>query len=143
MKDRKLTVKQKKFADLYIQTGNATLAAEKAGYSKNTARQIGNENLTKPYIKSYIDEKMKEIEDKEIAKAEEVLRYLTSVMRGDNTEQIPLMVGDGIQALVPKDISIRDRIKAAELLGKRHAIFTDKIESNEGINITIKRKGED
>ncbi len=147
MENRKLTVKQKKFADLYIQTGNATLSAEKAGYSKNTASEIGYENLNKPHIKNYIDKKMKEIEDKEIAKAEEVLKYLTKVMRGEESEEVVVVegFGDGISkaSTMDKGISARERIRAAELIGRRYGIFVDKIDTNEGINITIKRKGED
>ena len=82
----KLTPKQKAFAEYYIETGNATESAIKAGYSQNTARVIGQENLLKPAIKSYIDEKMKELESKRIAKAEEVLEYLT---KSPNTSVIP------------------------------------------------------
>ncbi len=67
---KRLTIKQKKFADYYIKIGNAALAAENAGYRKSTARFIGSENLTKPNIKSYIEKKMQEIEDEQIAKAE-------------------------------------------------------------------------
>ncbi len=84
----KLTPKQKAFAEYYIETGNATQSAVKAGYSKKTARVIGQENLLKPALKSYIDEKMKELESKRIAKAEEVLEYLTRVLRGEETEQV-------------------------------------------------------
>ncbi|MCR2045501.1 terminase small subunit [Anaerosalibacter massiliensis] len=122
----KLTVKQKKFCDYYIELGNATEAAIRAGYSKKTARQTGNENLTKPYIKSYIDEKMKEIEDKQIAKADEVLKYLTSIMRGEIAEETPILIGEGVQELVPKGTSVKDRIRAAELIGRRYSLFTDK-----------------
>src|SRR5690606_19157874 len=91
----KLSVKQKRFADYYIEIGNATEAAIRAGYSKKTARFIGNENLTKPNIKAYIDEKLKELDEKRIAKAEEVLQYLTRVMRGEETEQVVVMEGMG------------------------------------------------
>ena len=83
-----LTPKQKAFADYYIETGNATESAIKAGYSKKTARVIGQENLTKPAIKNYIDEKMEQLADKRIAKAEEVLEYLTRVIRDEETEEV-------------------------------------------------------
>ncbi|MDQ4680759.1 terminase small subunit, partial [Stenotrophomonas maltophilia group sp. RNC7] len=86
----KLTVKQKAFCDYYIETGNATEAAVRAGYSEKTAKVIGSENLTKPYIKSYIDDRLKSIEDKRIAKGEEVLQYLTKVMRGEEKDQFGL-----------------------------------------------------
>ncbi|MBU5440304.1 terminase small subunit [Tissierella sp. MSJ-40] len=137
MENVKLTVMQKKFCDYYIELGNATEAAIKAGYSKKTARQTGNENLTKPYIKNYIDEKMKEIEDKQIAKAEEVLKYLTSVMRGEETEEVAILVGEGMQELVSKSISAKERIKAAELLGKRYSLFTDKVDIDGNVGVQI------
>lgn len=135
----KLTVKQKRFADYYIETGNATEAAIRAGYSKKTARFIGNENLTKPNIKAYIDEKLKELDEKRIAKAEEVLQYLTRVMRGEETEQVVVMegMGEGISRAitVEKQVSAKDRIKAAELLGKRYAMWTERqqVDANIGV----------
>ncbi|MBV1817326.1 terminase small subunit [Bacteroidales bacterium MSK.15.36] len=132
MKNVKLTVKQKKFCDYYIELGNATEAAIKAGYSKKTARQTGNENLTKPYIKNYIDEKMKEIEDKQIAKAEEVLKYLTSVMNGEESEEVVVTENIGNYEskarIVEKQVSAKERIRAAELIGRRYSLFTDKQE---------------
>ena len=75
----KLTDKQKRFCDEYLIDLNATQAAIRAGYSKKTAFIIANENLKKPYIRGYIDERLKQLEDKRIAKADEVLKYLTSV----------------------------------------------------------------
>lgn len=112
----KLTVKQKAFCDYYIETGNATEAAIRAGYSQKTAKETGYENLTKPHIKLYIDERLKSIEDKRIAKGEEVLQYLTKVMRGEEKDQFGL------------DASLQDRTKAAELLGKRYSLFTEKVD---------------
>ncbi|MHB9909249.1 terminase small subunit [Clostridium botulinum] len=137
----KLTPKQKAFADYYIQTGNATEAAIKAGYSKKTARFIGNENLTKPYIKNYIDERMKQLEDERIAKANEVLQYLTRVIRGQETEEVVVTenIGDFISEAktIKKEIGAKDRIKAAELLGKRYRLFTDKVEIEGEIPVVI------
>ena len=137
----KLTEKQKRFCDYYIEVGNATEAARKAGYSKKTARFIGNENLTKPNIKVYIDKKLKELENERIAKAEEVLKYLTSVMRGEETEEVVVVeaIGDfqSKATTVKKDISAKDRIKAAELIGKRYAMWTDKQQINENQVIQI------
>ena len=86
-----LTLKQQKFCDEYIISGNATQAATLAGYSKKTARSIGQENLTKPDIKKYIDERLEELESSKIAKQDEVLRYLTSIMRGFETEQAEMI----------------------------------------------------
>jgi phage terminase small subunit len=137
----KLTEKQKRFADYYIETGNATEAAIRAGYSQKTARFIGAENLTKPNIKKYIDDRLREIEDKRIAKAEEVLKYLTSVMRGEETEEVVVVEGTGEGAsearIIEKQVSAKDRIKAAELLGKRYSLFTDRIDVGGNVGITI------
>ena len=122
----KLTPKQKAFADYYIETGNATEAAIKAGYSKKTARVIGQENLQKPAIKAYIEERMNEKDKERIASQDEILEFLTKVVRGELTEQVPVLVGEGVQKLVEKDISMKDRIKAAELLGKRYFMWNNK-----------------
>ena len=91
----KLTLKQKRFADEYIISGNATDAAKKAGYSEKTAFTIATENLKKPYIKQYIDQRIKELDDKKIAKQEEVLQYLTSVLRGESESAIVVVEGCG------------------------------------------------
>ncbi len=125
-----LTAKQKKFCDEYLISGNATDAAIKAGYSKKTADRIGCENLRKLEVKNYIDEKMKEIESRKIADAAEVMRYLTSVMRNETKEEVPVVVNHGEWSelqMVEKDTSIRDRNKAAEMLAKRFGILTDKV----------------
>lgn len=124
----KLTEKQKRFADEYIISGNATQAAIKAGYSKKTAAVIGTENLIKPNIKNYIDERLEELKSERTADAQEVLEYLTSVMRGNETEEVLIGVGEGVQSTVQKEVGAKDRLKAAELLGKRFALFTDKTE---------------
>ncbi len=126
----KLTPKQKAFADYYIELGNATEAAIRAGYSKKTAKEVGYENLTKPHIKSYIDEKMQEIESDRIAKAEEVLQYLTRVIRDEETEQVIITknTGDFITEveIVDKKLDAKDKIKASELLAKRYYLFNDR-----------------
>lgn len=124
----KMTEKQKAFCDYYIETGNATEAAINAGYSKKTAKVIGSENLTKPYLKQYIDERLAKIEDERIAKGEEVLQYLTKVMRGEEKDQFGL------------DASLQDRTKAAELLGKRYRLFVDKIEADVNANVNSTKK---
>lgn len=124
----KLTEKQKRFADEYIISGNATQAAIKAGYAKKAAYQTGAENLRKPQIKSYIDERLEELKSERTADAQEVLEYLTSVMRGNETEEVLIGVGEGMQSTIQKEVGAKDRLKAAELLGKRFALFTDKTE---------------
>lgn len=116
---RKLTPKQKKFADEYIKTGNATKAALQAGYSKKTAYSIGNENLKKPEIKTYIDLKLKSIESAKIADATEVLQYLTSVVRGDAKETIVVGTPTGAEK-VERPPDSKTRISAAKELLKRY-----------------------
>ncbi|MDM0481049.1 terminase small subunit [Clostridium perfringens] len=141
----RLTPKQKAFAEYYIETGNATESARKAGYKGKNLNRIASENLSKLDIKSYIDEKMKELESKRIAKAEEVLEYLTRVLRGEETEQVVVTenIGDFMSEakVVDKEVSAKDKIKAAELLGKRYRLFTDKIEAD--VNQTVVFEGED
>lgn len=133
----KLTEKQRRFCDYYIQCGNATEAAIKAGYSKKTAKQIGTENLAKPVLKSYIDEQLEIMHNERQADAAEVLEFLTAVMRGEQTEQTLIGIGEGAQSITEIDVGAKDRLKAAELLGKRHALFTDKVDLQTG-DIVIK-----
>lgn len=130
---KKLTIKQKKFADEYIISGNASEAALKAGYKNEVS---GRENLQKPTIKEYIDERLAEFSDKQIAKQEEVLKYLTSVMRGEQTEQT--LISDGSeqgQRITNIEVSAKDRIKAAELLGKRYGSWTDKVDLSSDLTL--------
>ena len=139
MKKRKLTEKQKRFIDYYIETGNATEAARRAGYSEKTAKQIGSENLTK--LDFFIKERLKELEDKRIAKAEEVLKHLTAAMRGEIEEEVVVVegIGEGESRarVLKKQISAKERIKAAELLGKRYSLFTDKVDLEGNVGVTI------
>ena len=96
-----MTPRQRKFCDEYLISGNATDAAIKAGYSPKTAKQTGSENLAKPDLKAYIETELEKLHSAKIADAEEVMKYLTSVMRGEHTEEIPILCGDGchLQAL--------------------------------------------
>ena len=102
-----LTLLQQKFADLYIELGNATQAAKKAGYSEKTAYSIGNENLKKPEIKAYIAERLAQIEKESIASIDEVMKFYTKVMRGQEKDQFGL------------DASLSDRMKAGGEIIKR------------------------
>lgn len=111
----KLTPKQKKFCDYYIETGNASEAARRAGYSEKTARAIGQENLTKPAVMAYISERMKNQDRERVASADEVIAFYTAVMRGEVKDQF------GIEA------SLSDRLKAGENLMRRY----DKIGAGE------------
>ena len=125
-----LNARQKAFCEFYVASGNATEAAIKAGYKEKNARFIGCENLTKANIKAYVKELMNKAESERIASAEEVLQNLTSMMRGEIQEEVVIVEGkgDGIStaSIIKKQVSAKERIKAAELLGKRHALFTDK-----------------
>lgn len=116
---RKLTAKQKKFANSYIESGNATKAAIDAGYSKKTAAVIGNENLIKPYIKSYIDERMKEIESNKIMDATEALQLLTSIARGKEKETVITATLDGVYK-TQKEADLKTRISATKEILKRY-----------------------
>ncbi|MBE8117692.1 terminase small subunit [Limosilactobacillus fermentum] len=130
---KKLTLKQQRFVDEYIISGNATQAAIKAGYSKRSAYSVGQENLRKPVIKAAIDKRNAEIESEKTADMTEVMEYLTYVMRGEQTESVA--TAKGIYDNVP--VSAKDRIKAAELIGKRHGAWTDKKEISGNMNIDI------
>ena len=122
-----MTPIQRKFCDEYLISGNATDAAIKAGYSRKTAKQTGSENLSKPDLRAYIDEQLAKIHSAKIADAEEVMKYLTSVMRGEHTEQVLKLVGEGVQTVTDIDVSAKERLKAAELIGKRYGLFTEKV----------------
>lgn len=128
-----LTQKQRRFIDEYIISGNATQAAIKAGYSKRSAQQTGAENLLKPVIKAELDRRNAEIKSAKTADMQEVMEYLASVMRGEQTESVA--TAKGIYDNVP--VSAKDRIKAAELIGKRHGAWTDKKEISGNMNIDI------
>ena len=117
------------FADEYIISLNATQSYLKA-YPKasyETANVEGCKLLVKPSIKAYIDEQMAKKQDDRIMKQDEILRLLTAIARGEQTEQTLKGEGNGFQILVDKDISAKDRLKALELLGKRYGTFADKV----------------
>ena len=78
-------------------------------------------------LKAYIETELEKLHSAKIADAEEVMKYLTSVMRGEHTEEIPILCGDGCQELTQKEVGAKERLKAAELIGKRYGMFTDKV----------------
>lgn len=134
----KLTLKQKKFADEYIISGNAMKSAIDAGYSKEYARSRSHEMLENVGIKTYIEERLAELNSQKIADQEEILQYLTSVMRGEYREETLIGMGQGFQETTYIDVGAKDRIKAAELLGKRYSMWTDKQElTQRTIEITV------
>ena len=122
-----MTTKQKRFCQEYLIDLNATQAAIRAGYSEKSAYSVEQRTLKNVEVKKYIAEQMERLKNEKISSAQEVLEYLTSVMRGEQKEQVPLMYYDK-QILEEKSASIKDRLKAAELLGKRYALFTEKLE---------------
>lgn len=138
-----MNARQKKFCDEYLIDCNATQAAIRAGYSPKTAYSIGEENLKKPELKAYIDEQLELLHSKRTADAQEVLEYLTSVMRGEHTEQTLQLAGDGVQTITDIDVSAKERLKAAELIGKRYGMFKDNINLGESKVILVDEVPED
>lgn len=134
VKKAKLTLKQKRFCDEFIISGNATQAAVKAGYSKKTAGAMATENLKKPMIKAYLDERLADIKSEKTADMEEVMEYLTSVMRGEETESAVTTRGVVVHGV---EVSAKDRIKAAELIGRRNGAWTDKKEVTGVMDINV------
>lgn len=134
----KLTEKQKRFADYYIETGNASDSYKRAYdcSSDKTASVEGSRNLAKPSVKKYIDERMKSINSETIATQQEIMEYLTNVMRGETSEEMPVPTKKGI-VIAEVKASIKDRTKAAELLGKRYVMWTDRKEIEGNIGVTI------
>lgn len=126
-----MTEKQKRFADEYLIDLNAT-RAYKAVYknirSDDTARTNGSRLLANANVRKYIDEQLEKIHNEKTADAKEIMEYLTSVMRGEHKEETLKWIGEGTQTIAEIDVSAKDRLKAAELLGKRYGMFTDKVE---------------
>lgn len=126
---KKLTIKQNKFADEYIKTGNAYQSALNAGYSENYAKNATKFLLeNNGQISSYIEERMKKLESKTIANQTEILQFLTRIVRGEEKEEVLVNVGNFEQEKQEIKISAKDRIKAAELLGKRYGSWIEKQE---------------
>lgn len=153
----KLTAKQKRFCDEYLIDLNATQAAIRAGYSPKTARMIANENLTKPYIKEYIEKRMAEKEKALIADQDEVLKYLTATMRREKKESVVVTISEERSVYAPDDngtmrkqtvkketpqiveipARLSDSNKAAELLGKAYGLYTEKVETDVDMELNI------
>ena len=125
----KLNRRQKAFADFYLECGNATEAARKAGYKEESCRTIGCQNLTKRNISDYIDERMQAQNEARVASADEVLAFFTSVMRGEIMDQGGL------------DAAISDRLNAGKELMKRHMAAESAGDRN-AARITIRENGD-
>ena len=132
-----MTDKQKRFCDEYLIDCNATQAAIRAGYSKKTANEQGTRLLANVSVKAYIDERLEQLHSEKTADAQEVMEYLTSVMRGEHKEQTLALCGDGMQEIQDIDVSAKDRIKAAELIGKRYGIFKDAVDLGGAVPVVI------
>lgn len=153
----KMTAKQQRFCDEYLIDLNATQAAIRAGYSKKTAGVIGDENLKKPYIREYIDNRMAEKENALIAGQDEVMKYLSAVMRREKTDSVVVTLSKEVTKYVPDEngtmrkqtvkeevpeivqipAQIRDANKAAELLGKAYGIYSDRVEAEVDMELNI------
>ncbi len=120
-----LTPKQQAFADYYIETGNATEAARRAGYKGANLNRVASENLSKLDIQQYINGRMAEKDSQRIASQDEILEYLTRVVRGAEVEEVVSFGPDG-PVKTTRQAAVRDRNKAAELLGKRYATWVDR-----------------
>jgi phage terminase small subunit len=130
----KLTVKQRKFADLYLEYGNATKAAIEAGYKPDNAGNNADKLLKNTKIKSYIEERLEEIESQKIADITEIMQYLTKGLRQELEEEVVVVEGidKGVSEakIVTKKISLRDSNKCAELLAKRYGILSESLDVN-------------
>lgn len=122
-----LTPRQRAFADYYIETGNAAESYRRAGYkAKGNACEVNASRLlSTAKVRAYIDERMEQKDKERIASQDEILEFLTRVMRGELTEQVPVVLKDTFE-IVDKTPSLKDRTKAAELLGKRFMMWTDR-----------------
>lgn len=126
-----MTEKNKIFCDEYLIDLNGT-RAYKAAYKNikkdSVAAARASKLLKKPEIKEYIDKRLAQMKDERIAKAEDVMIYLSDVMFGKSKASVLSLCGDGMQEVIEKPPDERERLKAAELLGRRYGIFTEKLE---------------
>ena len=129
-----MTSKQLRFCEEYLIDLNQTQAAIRAGYSPKTAYSTGNENMKKREIKEYIEKRLEEMQDERIATAKEVMIYLTSVARGESESEIVVVEGTGegcsSARRMKKKPDEKERLKAAELLGKRFGLFKENVNVN-------------
>lgn len=129
-----MTEKQKRFCDEYLIDLNATQAAIRAGYAKKYAHTNASKLLQSAAVKEFIDSRMAEKEKELIADQNEVLKYLTSVMRGESQSEIVVVEGTGegtsCATHIKKAPDEKERLKAAELLGKRYGLYTEENEKN-------------
>jgi len=136
-----MTRKQRRFADEYIIDLNATQAAIRAGYSSSCAKQTGQRMLTYDDVQAYIREQLDKLSKEKIADAQEVMEHLTAVMRGETTEEVVVVegCGEGVSEakIMNKGVGERDKLKAAELLGKRYGLFKERVDLDTTATVTI------
>jgi len=134
---RKLTERQQAFVDYYVETMNAAEAARRAGYSAKNARKIGSDLLKRDYIQEAIQKRLEEIKSRRIADSTEVMEFLSEVLRGENESEVITSDGCGGSMKMKKKPDCKERLRAAELLGKRYQLFMDKmqIDSNTCVQI--------
>lgn len=122
----RLTEKQNRFVDFYVETGNASESARRAGYSERSANRIGQQNLSKVDIAAAIKARLDAIESKRIATATEVMQFLTSAMRGEVQEEVVVIEGTGKgysdARTMTKQLSAHERLDAAKQLAKRFGL---------------------
>lgn len=129
-----MTEKQKRFCDEYLIDLNGT-RAYKAAYPSvksdnvagaNAARLLGNAS-----VRAYLDERLEQLRSERTATAQEVMEYLTAVMRGESTAHVVVVegMGDGYSEarVIDKLPDEKERLKAAELLGKRFGLFKENV----------------
>lgn len=130
---KSLTVKQRRFVDAYIETGNAAEAARRAGYKSRNADVMGRENLRKPTVRKVLETRLKELEDAQIADAKEVMQFLTASMRGETQEEVVVVEGNGkgysSARIIKKQLLAHDRLDAAKQLAKRFGLDSAAIDN--------------
>lgn len=138
---RELNERQKRFIDFYIQTGNVTDSARRAGYSDKAASVVGNEILRNPKVREAINSRLKVIESERTATTQEIQEYLTKVMRGEVEDEVVVNVGVGKGYTradkIKAQVGAKDRTKAAELLAKVRGMFVSKSEVEVTGNLPI------
>ncbi|QSO55516.1 terminase small subunit (plasmid) [Alicyclobacillus curvatus] len=134
-----LTPKQQAFCDYYIETGNATEAYKRAGYQAqdHVAEVNASRLLSNAKVREYIDERMKQKKNARIISQDRVLEFLSQVVEGEIEEEVVTFAADGTVQRTTKKPSVRDRSKAAELLGKRYLLWTDKQVVDSSQKVTI------
>lgn len=155
---KKLTRQQERFVDEYIIDCNATQAAIRAGYAPKNAGKNADRLIKNPYVAQLIDERMADKKDDLIAKQDEVLRYLTAVMRREEKETVVVTVLEEVEDFAPDEngklkkirkkkevpatveipAKLSDANKAAELLGKRYSLWTDRVDLDADMELNVK-----